>query len=119
MAEAVGLVVPAVSGSTVAVIAHLPAIQGTPFVRGQGAALSRRGAVTGSTLTVRSPAPGDLSARVIHHGAVRGKLAIALDTGLIALGCCQVASASVRIATNGGVSTAHATFATFTRAVLA
>jgi hypothetical protein len=105
VAESVRLVSTSVSGGTFAVIVHLRAIQGTPLVSSQGSSLSRRGAIAGGTLTVRSPAPGDLSARFIHHGAVRGKLTITADADLIALGCCQVPSASTYITTNSRAGT--------------
>jgi hypothetical protein len=115
-----------VCSSALAVIARLPTTGSTPtvgrsraIVCRRGAVLGRRGAVSGGTLTVPGRALGDLSACVIHHAAVLGKLSITLHPDLIALVRCLVPSESAHVTPHSRASTPHDALAAFVGVALA
>jgi len=110
----------AVSGGTLAVIARLPAIRGTPTFPSAGATLSRRGAVSGGPLTVLGPPPRDPPARVIHYrSVVCRQLIITFGANLIALGSRSIATVSTRVTTGGRASTPRDGPAAFARVAFA
>jgi hypothetical protein len=120
--QAVCLVLLAVNGSPLAVIARMLATcrTGTPPMSRHGAILSRHGAVRGGTLTVPGPAPRDLPTRVVCPRAVpRGQLEITFGADLIALGCCPIAPVSTRITASGRTSAPRDALAAFVRVALA
>lgn len=120
MLQPVCSVLLAINSSTPAVLARLLAIYGTPTISGHGSTLSRRGAVSGGTLTVLGPAPRDLPTRIVCHlNVARRQLTITFGANFIALSCRPIATVSTRIAISRRASAQRDGLAPFARVAVA
>jgi predicted DNA-binding ribbon-helix-helix protein len=116
----VSLVLLAVGGGTLAVIARAAAIYATPTVGRHRPVVRGGGAVGGRSLTVTGSAPRDLATRIIRiRGVARRQLEVTFDTNLIALGCGSIAPVGTCIAASGCPRAAHGAFAAFVRVTVA
>jgi len=118
--QPVQLILLALTSSTLAVVARLVAIHGTPAIGRHRAVVGRLGAVVGRMLTVTGAAPRNLPTRVIDvRGVVRRQVEVACDTDLIALGCGSITPVCARVTTGGRARAAHGAFAAFVRVTVA